>query len=561
MKKSILFVASISISCNLYAASVGIDNQKHQTIDKSVQESQDQSFTDENSKTATKEKGKDINYGTESSKSKDIESSISKETSLSDSKSKSLERTVDIQATMMMQEVDFLIQTFINHNMEKVKHFTSALVPSLGDFPVDWQTYFNWEPRNGYQMLQLFKRYSEQNELEKKRKMERQAYNNRWGSKSGREYWESLTGGVDFSEDGLNFHTCGKPLYSVSSSEMQFDFCVINIYKDKYSKLLPDFYNRYGLPFDSRISIGTVSKGNHPFTVTKAMILDTVYSINFGGNVRGELYFSLGQGIKSNFTLFDGNMYTQYKPSENSFMMAYKNTPIIALDNNEILHFYGDLVFNAETRKQSIVVIDKKINADGLNLSLQNQHNKFDDYFKKLMKLYLEAFTSIGISQNNQNNYSFEEIEYRVREYLYQKTTGKDDFLEQYLTNPKDFWRPNKDDLQKLPVVNTGFNDVIYSKQDGMILNQKISFQIKSSDSVNESFNRAMREARNERFTESVRKAVNQFERENKSDLARLTKQLAIKITESKNASAKMDRVSKSSSSTDVLKNLLNIAK
>ena len=59
------------------------------------------------------EKGKDINYGTESSKSKDIESSISKETSLSDSKSKSLERTVDIQATMMMQEVDFLVKKLL----------------------------------------------------------------------------------------------------------------------------------------------------------------------------------------------------------------------------------------------------------------------------------------------------------------------------------------------------------------------------------------------------------------------------------------------------------------
>ena len=560
MKKSILFVASIFISCNLYAASVGIDNQKHQTIDKSVQESQDQSFTDENSKTATKEKGKDINYGTESSKSKDIESSISKETSLSDSKSKSLERTVDIQATMMMQEVDFLVQTFINHNMENAKHFTSALVPSLGDFPVEWQRYFNWKPKYSQQMIQVLDRYFEQDEVEKKREMEKQAYNNRWGSESSRDISKRVTGVIDYQQH-INFHSCGKPFSLVSSNEAQFAFCVINTYKDKYNKLLIDFYNGYGLPINSSASIGTASKGEDPNTITKAMILEKIYSINFGGNTRGELYFSLLQGMKSDFTLFDGNMYTQYKPSENSFMMAYKNMPIIAFDNNEILHFYGDLVFNAETRKQSIVVIDKKINADGLNLSLQNQHNKFDDYFKKLMKLYLEAFASIGISQNNQNNYSFEEIEYRVREYLYQKTTGKDDFLEQYLTNPKDFWRPNKDDLQKLPVVNTGFNDVIYSKQDGMILNQKISFQIKSSDSVNESFNRAMREARNERFTESVRKAVNQFERENKSDLARLTKQLATKITESENASAKMDRVSKSSISTDVLKNLLNIAK
>jgi hypothetical protein len=544
MRKSILIVASIFISCNLYAASVGIDNQKHQTIDKSVQESQDQSFTDENSKTATKEKGTDINYGTESSKSKDIENSLSKETSLSNSKSKSLERTVDIQATMMMQEVDFLVKKFIDHNIEDVKVFIGELNPTLGDLPIDWQQYFNWKPNNFSEVTQMLDRAFEEEELAKRRYPELKS-----------KPWTT--------ERSMTFSVCSTPTGLASSNAFRLPPCVINIYQNKYSNLLIDFFNKYGLSIKSRITIGT-NGDNLPqeaALISKAMLLDIPYSINFGGDAKGELYFSLTQGMKSNFTLFSDGFFTQYKPSENSFMMAYKNMPIIAFDNNEILHFYGDLVFNAETRKQSIVVIDKKINADGLNLSLQNQHNKFDDYFKKLMKLYLEAFASIGISQNNQNNYSFEEIEYRVREYLYQKTTGKDDFLEQYLTNPKDFWRPNKDDLQKLPIVNTGFNDVIYSKQDGMILNQKISFQIKSSDSVNESFNRAMREARNERFTESVRKAVNQFERENKSDLARLTKQLATKITESENASAKMDRVSKSSISTDVLKNLLNIAK
>jgi hypothetical protein len=528
MRKSILIVASIFISCNLYAASVGIDNQKHQTIDKSVQESQDQSFTDENSKTATKEKGKDINYGTESSKSKDIESSLSKETSLSNSKSKSLERTVDMQATMMMQEVDFLVKKFIDHNMLAVKEFTKDLSPSFADLPPNWQRYFHYKPKNGS------------------------------------EIFKSISKNFDDNEYSMGSMRCVAPqswTIGIDAVDLNFIPCAIATFGNKYSSMLPKFFNKYGLTINSRVSVGTAGDTSITFMSSKATLGDFLFSINFGGNTRGELYFSLLQGMKSDFTLFDGNMYTQYKPSENSFMMAYKNMPIIAFDNNEILHFYGDLVFNAETRKQSIVIIDKKINADGLNLSMGNQHNKFDDYFKKLMKLYLEAFASIGISQNNQNNYSFEEIEYRVREYLYQKTTGKDDFLEQYLTNPKDFWRPNKDDLQKLPIVNTGFNDVIYSKQDGMILNQKISFQIKSSDSVNESFNRAMREARNERFTESVRKAVNQFERENKSDLARLTKQLATKITESENASAKMDRVSKSSISTDVLKNLLNIAK
>jgi len=519
MKKVILLVASIFISCNIYAASVGIDNQKHKTIDKSVQESQDQSFTDENSKTVTKEKGKNIDYGTESSKSKDLENSISKETSLNNSKSKSLERTVDIQATMMMPEIDYLIKKFVNHNMENVKYFISALTPTLGDFPGEWQKFFNWKPRN---FKQLIDGYLKPNELQ-------------------------------------NQNICGNPGLTAGTSEIPFNFCVINIYKDKYSKLITNFYDRYGLSISSQISIGTTTRGSNPLTMSKAILLDELYSIHFGGDTRGELYFSFLQGIKSDFTLFDGNMYTQYKPFNNSFVMSYKNVPIIIFNNNEVLHFYGDLIFDIETRKQSIVVIDKKIDADGLNLSMHNQHNKFDDYFKKLMKLYIEAFSSINISENN--TYSLEEIKYRVREWLYKKITGKDDFLERYLSDPSDFWKPKGKDLIKLPRVHTAFNDVIYSKQDGIILNKKVSFQIKSSDSVNKSFNRAMREARNKRFTESVRKAVNQFERENKSDLAKLTKHLATKITESKNASAKMDRVSKSSISTDVLKNLLNIAK
>ena len=91
------------------------------------------------------------------------------------------------------------------------------------------------------------------------------------------------------------------------------------------------------------------------------------------------------------------------------------------------------------------------------------------------------------------------------------------------------------------------------------MLNQKISFQIESSESVQESFNRSMREAKSKKFVESVKRAINQFQRENKQDMARLAMQLANKIVQNKNYSTKLDEISKASTSTDLLKNMLSL--
>lgn len=215
--------------------------------------------------------------------------------------------------------------------------------------------------------------------------------------------------------------------------------------------------------------------------------------------------------------------------------------------------------FGGEMSNKNITVIDRVLNADGINLSKKNEHNKFDDYFKKLMKLYIEAFSSVNISENN--TYSLEEIQYRVREYLYKKTTGRDDFLERYLSDPSDFWKPRGKDLIKLPRVQTSYNDVIFSKSEGYILNQKISFNIESSESVQENFNRALREANSEKFAESVKRAINQFQRENKQDMARLAMQLANKIASNKNYLIKQDLINKASTSTDILKSMLDIVK
>lgn len=95
----------------------------------------------------------------------------------------------------------------------------------------------------------------------------------------------------------------------------------------------------------------------------------------------------------------------------------------------------------------------------------------------------------------------------------------------------------------------------------GYILNQKISFNIESSESVQENFNRAMREANSEKFAESVKRAINQFQRENKQDMARLAMQLANKIASNKNYLIKQDLINKASTSTDILKSMLDIVK
>lgn len=78
---------------------------------------------------------------------------------------------------------------------------------------------------------------------------------------------------------------------------------------------------------------------------------------------------------------------------------------------------------------------------------------------------------------------------------------------------------------------------------------------------MQENFNRAMREANSEKFAESVKRAINQFQRENKQDMARLAMQLANKIASNKNYLIKQDLINKASTSTDILKSMLDIVK
>ncbi|MBD3795448.1 MAG: hypothetical protein IE881_05880 [Epsilonproteobacteria bacterium] len=116
----ILILSTVLVTA-LFANSIGQDEQYTNTNDKSVQKSTDQSATDEKSKSITKEKGQEVNQGSETSKSKEKEQTVSTETSESDSKSKSIKRVIDMQATMMMPEVDYLFSSsFLWYNIRSI---------------------------------------------------------------------------------------------------------------------------------------------------------------------------------------------------------------------------------------------------------------------------------------------------------------------------------------------------------------------------------------------------------------------------------------------------------
>ena len=526
-----IFILSTVLATALFANSIGQDEQYTNTNDKSVQKNSDQSATDEKSKSISKEKGQEVNQGSETSKSKEKERTLSTETSQSDSKSKSIKRVIDMQATMLMPEVDYLVEEFINK------------------YTKDPRTFMEWLPIRDSDIPQMFKAFEEQ-------EMENAKYNymywidqpmeqelaNKYGLGA-----RLLAGGVEAGTDTPRART------------MAMISLLMDDFGNKYNKLFNEFFSIYRLP--------SVKVSTRTHEVPQQYLAVAFYKSKFitdvSGGWNGNFLFTMKNFFDNDLKFFNKEYLLHTKPQDGKFSLLKNSQPIIEISPVRELHFYDDLIFmrdfGGEMSNKNITVIDRVLNVDGTNLSKKNEHNKFDDYFKKLMKLYIEAFSSVNISENN--TYSLEEIQYRVREYLYKKTTGRDDFLERYLSDPSDFWKPRGKDLIKLPRVQTSYNDVIFSKSEGYILNQKISFNIESSESVQENFNKAMREANSEKFAESVKRAINQFQRENKQDMARLAMQLANKIASNKNYLIKQDLINKASTSTDILKSMLDIVK
>jgi len=527
--KKILIISTV-LATALFANSIGQDNQFSHTKDKSVQENTDTTKTDEKSKTISTEKGKELSKGKETSKSKEKEQTVSTETSKSDSKSKSIKRVIDMQATMMMPEIDYLVEKFIDKHTKDPRTFMDWLPIRKTDLPESFQSFAQQEAMMANQNYMYYQDETMTQQIESQWAMGARLY----------------TGG----SVGLN---------SPRAKTMAMTNLLMNDFSLKYHKLFNEFFAIYGLP-SAKVSART-------HEVPQAYLAVSFYKSKFitdvSGGWSGNFVFTIKNFFDNNLKFFNKDYILQTQPQEGRFILMKNSQPVIEISPVRELHFYGDLIFmrdfGGEMSNKNITVIDRVLNADGINLSKKNEHNKFDDYFKKLMKLYIEAFSSVNISENN--TYSLEEIQYRVREYLYEKTTGRDDFLERYLSDPSDFWKPKGKDLIKLSRVQTSYNDVIFSKSEGYILNQKISFNIESSESVQENFNRAMREAKSEKFAESVKKAINQFQRENKQDMARLAMQLANKIASNKNYLTKQDLINKASTSTDLLKSMLDIVK
>lgn len=525
-----IFILSTVLATALFANSIGQDEQYTNTNDKSVQKNSDQSATDEKSKSISKEKGQEVNQGSETSKSKEKERTLSTETSQSDSKSKSIKRVIDMQATMMMPEVDYLVEEFINK------------------YTKDPRTFMEWLPIRDSDLPEAFINFRDNEFMEAQNNHMYYINEGMWrGNNNVNAASASMAGGGAVA------------MIAPAGQSAQMIHILFKEFNHKYSKMFNEFFNTYGL---SSVKINTRTY-EMPQLYFALEFYKSKFIVDVSGGWSGNFVFTMKNFFDNDLKFFNKDYILQTKPQEGKFVLLKNSQPVIEISPVRELHFYGDLIFmrdfGGEMSNKNITVIDRVLNADGINLSKKNEHNKFDDYFKKLMKLYIEAFSSVNISENN--TYSLEEIQYRVREYLYKKTTGRDDFLERYLSDPSDFWKPRGKDLIKLPRVQTSYNDVIFSKSEGYILNQKISFNIESSESVQENFNRAMREANSEKFAESVKRAINQFQRENKQDMARLAMQLANKIASNKNYLIKQDLINKASTSTDILKSMLDIVK
>jgi hypothetical protein len=276
------------------------------------------------------------------------------------------------------------------------------------------------------------------------------------------------------------------------------------------------------------------------------------------GDIVGRAFLEFPEEIFREFDLiFRNKGYLKYDFNSNTFLFSYKNIEVVKYSPNGILHFYGDLVFENNNQNNNVRVVDFKLNANKLHLDQPNAHKYFDEYLKKLMYLYYQAFKAIDTNKV----YSADEIKFKVRKFIYEKVFNRSDFVERYLKSKTSFWRPRRLDLFEFPSVETGYNDIIYDKLQGFIFNKKIVFNVETSKSVQENFNRLLRDARTKKFALHIKKAVNQFMRENRQDLARLTMQLAKKVAMSKNATKKMDIVTKSSTSTDILKDLFQLVK
>ena len=525
----LIITITVLLATALFANSIGQDEQYHNSTDRSINKSIDVTNSDEHSKSLTKEKGKEVTQGLETSKSKEKESSTSQEKSHSQSSSQSSRRTTEIQATMLMPEIDALLERFITH------------------YTKDPRTFLEWLPIRENDLPEKFKAFAEE---ESKMASQNYMYYNDQGMAQAYENQVNMSARMGF---GGNVGADSSIAYTHLMMRN-----LMGSFTNKYNKLFNEFFTLYGLP-QAEVSART-------YEVPQRYLAIEFYKSRFvtdvGGNWQGNFVYTIKNFFDTDLKFFSKDYLLQAQPQQSKFLLLKNSQPILEISPMRELSFYGDLIFirdfGGEMSNRNFLVIDRKINADGTKLNHPNTHSKFDDYFKKLMSLYLEAFANIGM---NKEKLSVEEIQFRTREYIYKKMTGRNDFLPRYLHEKEAFWKPTGDELAKFPTIKTSYNDVIFSKADGMILNQKVAFSTESSQSIQDGFSRLEREAQSQKFSENVRKAINEFQRENKQDMARLAMQLANKIANSQNSAAKQELVNKATTSTDLINTMSNLVK
>ena len=133
MFKKFILISVVSIS--YIFANISTEQQNTNARDKSIQKSFDKTKSREKSKQITSEKGYEFSRGKEVNKQKEREYSISSERSKNISKSKSFKRTVEMPATLMMPEVDYLLDNFFDYYTGDVRNFILNLPMRESDLP------------------------------------------------------------------------------------------------------------------------------------------------------------------------------------------------------------------------------------------------------------------------------------------------------------------------------------------------------------------------------------------------------------------------------------------
>lgn len=483
----------------LQAQSIQTEEGYSNSSSKTFSKNKEKTFSKNKEKTKSLEKGKEKTNNFSSSRENSFENSFSNENSFSFSKNQVAKSTISISPTQLMPEIDYLVDKSLKKMIKSDQYFIKNLIISRDDLPA------------GSTRLPMF----------------------------------------------VQFH----PRVVFKAERFLIKYLSAQ-YQQKLMNYLSNYNTNYSIQIGATAGLRNVSvddanalsSGTSDYDFT----LSADYFIIFGGDMQGKLVISFNGALLTPIFLKipKYNMFIELDPNQNIFQVVYKNRKIVYLSSSKIAHFYGDLNFIEDFDNNNILVVDQKIGANGFYLNEKNSHLKFDFYFKKLIKLYLEAFQHL-----KNKNYSTEEVKYLVRKYIYKKITHKNDFFEKYLNDPTDFWRPKKMDLISYPVANTSNNDIIFDKKDGIILNKKLMITIEKSSSIDMRFNQLMRNQKTSRFANIISKTVNYFERHNRQEMARLTKSLAVKIANNNDFAKKQDLVNKATTSTDVLNTLLNFLK